>query len=51
MKLILKFLLVAVIWYLIFSFIRWDIDISNWSNWTRFWYVFFVMTTFGKSLD
>lgn len=51
MKTLLKFLLSVVIWYIIFSFICWNFDVSNWSNWTRFWYVFFVIITLEKSLD
>lgn len=51
LKIIGKAILVSYIWYIIFAFIGWDINIQNWSNWTRFWYLLLTLLSIGKSIE
>lgn len=50
-KVILKSLLAIILWYIIFAFIGWDMNIQNWSNWTRFWYLLLTLLSIGKSIE
>jgi hypothetical protein len=36
LQFLILFILISLIWYSIFSFIIWDISMSNWCNLTRF---------------
>lgn len=50
-KLIVSFLLLAVISYLLVSYLAWNINISNWSAFLRFLYVLILIIGSIKFID
>jgi hypothetical protein len=46
-----KLFLAITIWYLIFSFIQWDIYIQNWSGISRLFFILFTVGSWGSLID